>query len=104
MDSIYVVFISQCRVAILRLRQLGNLNIAGPFVFTVKNVSADHVSGLYLLWSWMVPICGIMVLLYAVKIVFDCLTKSFGGFWHICSYNRSGNMFPIAQYLLLPLV
>ena len=39
----------------------------------------------------MAPICGIMVLLYAVKIVFACLTKFLGGFGHICSQNRSEN-------------
>ena len=95
MDSIcFASFISQCRVTILRLRYLGILNIATPFVSTMKNFSADHVSWLYLHWSLMVPICGIMVLLYVVKIVFDCLNKFFGGLGHICSYNRSGNMFP----------
>ena len=97
MDSIcFASIISQCRVTILRLRQLGNPNIAGPFVSLMKNVSGDHMSWLYLHWSWMVPIRGIMVLLYAVKMVFDCLTKFFGGFGHIFSYNRYGNTLPSA--------
>ena len=64
--------------------------------FCDENVSTDHVSRLYLHWSWMVPICGKMILLYAIQMAFDRVTNFDGKFRNICLYICSVSMFPSA--------